>query len=56
MTDTSARAISGRGTGQVQGLIDRPHLVALLDQAAEKQVTIVTAPAGSGKTSLLRPT
>ena len=54
MTDTSARVISGCGTGQVQGLIDRPHLVALLDQAAEKQVTIVTAPAGSGKTSLLR--
>jgi LuxR family maltose regulon positive regulatory protein len=54
MTDTSARTISGRVTSQVQGLIDRPYLVALLDQAAEKQVTIVTAPAGSGKTSLLR--
>src|SRR5262245_16060914 len=36
------------------GLIDRPDLVAALDRAAEKKVTIVAAPAGSGKTSLLR--
>jgi LuxR family maltose regulon positive regulatory protein len=36
------------------GLLDRPGLVALLDQAAEKKVTVVSAPAGSGKTSLLR--
>ena len=37
-----------------QGLIDRHDLVAALDQAAKKQVTVVSAPAGSGKTSLLR--
>jgi LuxR family maltose regulon positive regulatory protein len=37
-----------------QGLIDRHDLIAVLDRAATKQVTIVSAPAGSGKTSLLR--
>ncbi|HZX01469.1 LuxR C-terminal-related transcriptional regulator [Kribbella sp.] len=37
-----------------QRLIDRHDLIATLDRAATKQVTIVTAPAGSGKTSLLR--
>jgi LuxR family transcriptional regulator, maltose regulon positive regulatory protein len=36
-----------------KGLIDRHDLVAALDRAAGKQVTIISAPAGSGKTSLL---
>ena len=35
-------------------LIERGDLLAALDRAAEKQVTIISAPAGSGKTSLLR--
>jgi LuxR family maltose regulon positive regulatory protein len=35
------------------GLIDRHDLVAALDRAARKRVTIISAPAGSGKTSLL---
>jgi LuxR family maltose regulon positive regulatory protein len=35
-------------------LIDRRDLLAALDRAAEKKVTIISAPAGSGKTSLLR--
>jgi LuxR family maltose regulon positive regulatory protein len=35
-------------------LIDRDDLLAALDRAAERQVTILSAPAGSGKTSLLR--
>ncbi|HET6292494.1 MAG TPA: AAA family ATPase, partial [Kribbella sp.] len=35
------------------GLIDRHDLVAALDHAVEKQLTVITAPAGSGKTSLL---
>jgi LuxR family transcriptional regulator, maltose regulon positive regulatory protein len=35
-------------------LIDRGDLFAALDRAAAKQVTVVSAPAGSGKTSLLR--
>jgi len=35
-------------------LIAREDLVACLDRAAERKVTIISAPAGSGKTSLLR--
>jgi LuxR family transcriptional regulator, maltose regulon positive regulatory protein len=35
-------------------LIDRGDLVAALDRAAARRVTIISAPAGSGKTSLLR--
>jgi LuxR family maltose regulon positive regulatory protein len=36
------------------GLIDRGDLLAALDRAAAAKVTIISAPAGSGKTSLLR--
>jgi len=35
-------------------LIDRGDLVVALDRAATRKVTIISAPAGSGKTSLLR--
>ncbi len=35
-------------------LIDRGDLLAALDRAAATKVTIISAPAGSGKTSLLR--
>jgi LuxR family maltose regulon positive regulatory protein len=35
-------------------LIDRGDLVAALDRAAARNVTVISAPAGSGKTSLLR--
>jgi LuxR family maltose regulon positive regulatory protein len=35
-------------------LIERGSLVAALDRAATRKVTIISAPAGSGKTSLLR--
>jgi hypothetical protein len=35
-------------------LIDRNDLLAALDRAAAKKVTIISAPVGSGKTSLLR--
>jgi LuxR family transcriptional regulator, maltose regulon positive regulatory protein len=35
-------------------LIDRDDLLAALDRAAARKVTILSAPAGSGKTSLLR--
>src|ERR1700685_1448683 len=35
-------------------LIDRHDLLAALDRAAARKVTIISAPAGSGKTSLLR--
>ncbi len=36
------------------GLVARDDLVARLDQSAARKVTVVSAPAGSGKTSLLR--
>jgi LuxR family maltose regulon positive regulatory protein len=39
---------------EVNKLIARDDLVARLDRAAEGQVTIISAPAGGGKTSLLR--
>jgi LuxR family maltose regulon positive regulatory protein len=35
-------------------LIDRDDLVAALDRAAARKVTVISAPAGSGKTCLLR--
>ena len=35
-------------------LIDRADLLAALDRASARKVTIISAPAGSGKTSLLR--
>ena len=51
---TEKSAAEGRGPGAARtGLIERHALVAALDQAAGKRVTIISAPAGSGKTSLL---
>jgi LuxR family transcriptional regulator, maltose regulon positive regulatory protein len=44
----------GALTGVRPGLIDRRDLIASLDRAAAKRVTIISAPPGSGKTSLLR--
>ena len=44
---------SGGGAGNLR-LIDRGELLAALDRAAARKVTIISAPAGSGKTSLLR--
>jgi LuxR family maltose regulon positive regulatory protein len=38
----------------VRGLIDRDALLERLDRATSKRVTVISAPAGSGKTSLLR--
>jgi LuxR family maltose regulon positive regulatory protein len=35
-------------------LIDRARLLAALDRAAARKVTVISAPAGSGKTSALR--
>jgi LuxR family transcriptional regulator, maltose regulon positive regulatory protein len=45
----------GGGGGRAAPLIAREHLVARLDRGVEAgKVTVVSAPAGSGKTSLLR--
>lgn len=46
-------AVEGSGKAE-SGLILRHDLVGVLDRAIQEQrVTIVSAPAGSGKTSLL---
>jgi LuxR family maltose regulon positive regulatory protein len=37
-----------------RGLLDREDLLRMLDRAATKRVTVISAPPGSGKTSLLR--
>ena len=37
-----------------RGLLDREELLQQLDRAVTKRVTVVSAPPGSGKTSLLR--
>src|SRR5215469_2592010 len=51
---TDMPAAGGRAAGPARpGLIDRHDLVAALDRAVAKPVTIISAPAGSGKTSLL---
>src|SRR5258708_4366827 len=44
----------GDGGMDTPRLIARDDLVACLDRAASGKVTIISAPAGSGKTSLLR--
>ena len=55
MTGVPATAGSGRASGRVEpGLVHRRDLMAALDHAAQKRVTIISAPAGTGKTSLLR--
>src|ERR1700733_2867785 len=37
-----------------RGLLEREDLLQMLDRAVTKRVTVISAPAGSGKTSLLR--
>jgi LuxR family maltose regulon positive regulatory protein len=44
-----ARDVSGTA-----GLLDRTDLLRLLDRAVSKPLTVISAPPGSGKTSLLR--
>src|SRR6266436_6937738 len=46
--------ISVEGSVTARGLLDREDLLQRLDRAVNKRVTIISAPPGSGKTSLLR--
>ena len=39
---------------RAHGLLDREHVLRKLDRAVTRRVTVISAPAGSGKTSLLR--
>src|SRR5437763_16459396 len=41
-------------TQLARGLLERDDLLQMLDRAVAKRVTVISAPAGSGKTSLLR--
>jgi LuxR family maltose regulon positive regulatory protein len=50
----AAKPESLTAAGPAPQLIGRAELVADLDRAAARQVTLISAPAGSGKTSLLR--
>ena len=43
-----------RDISVARSLLDREDLLELLDRALDKRVTVISAPAGSGKTSLLR--
>ena len=43
-----------RDASGTRGLLDRKDLLRLLDRAVTKPLTVVSAPPGSGKTSLLR--
>ena len=56
---TTARAVSPTGSpwsdvSRTQGLIHRDDLLSALDRASLRKVTVLSAPPGSGKTSLLR--
>src|SRR5437588_992292 len=42
------------GVSRAAGLLRRDHLLAALDRASLRKVTVISAPPGSGKTSLLR--
>ena len=55
MTEMPAAAGSDLAPGGPEpGLIHRHDVMAALSRAAQKRVTMISAPAGTGKTSLLR--
>src|ERR1700681_2503277 len=56
---TTPRAVprswpTSTGVSRTTGLIRRDDLLATLDRASLRKVTVISAPPGSGKTSLLR--
>src|SRR5450755_468776 len=46
--------LTSRDVSIARGLLDREDLLQMLDRAVTKRVTVISAPPGSGKTSLLR--
>ena len=49
-----AEQLGSKDLSVTRGLLDRDDLLETLDRALTKRVTVVSAPPGSGKTSLLR--
>jgi LuxR family transcriptional regulator, maltose regulon positive regulatory protein len=61
MIDSTPRGREGRPEQPIardfsvaRGLLDREALLQMLDRAMTRRITVISAPAGSGKTSLLR--
>jgi len=53
-TDPGGGQPASRDVSVARSLLDRDDLLQMLDRAVGKRVTVISAPAGSGKTSLLR--